>query len=205
MSILIYRNSEQRVYKISTDAFAKRVGIKYIDHIVFGRSQYREILIKKTEKRLRSPELRKMNAWTLALYREGMEHPKEELLYVRWIDQLLGYGVFAAQNIPALCYIGEYVGVIRKRRVRKNRFNDYIFGHVIAGKESSYVIDAKDQGNFSRFINHNDYPNLTSRWVVKDGLTHIILFSNKLILKDQQLTYDYGEYYWRSRATPLPI
>jgi len=146
-----------------------------------------------------------MNAWTLALYREGMERPKEGLFYVRWIDHLLGYGVFAARNIPALCYIGEYVGVIRKRRIRKHRSNDYIFGHVIAGKESSYIIDAKDLGNFSRFINHNDHPNLTSRWVVKDELTHIILFSNKLILKDQQLTYDYGEYYWRSRAIPLSI
>ena len=34
MSILIYRNSEEGVYKISIEAFEKRVRIKYIDALV---------------------------------------------------------------------------------------------------------------------------------------------------------------------------
>ena len=205
MSILIYRNSEDQVYKIPIEEFEKRVGVKYLNSLIFERSEYKEKLIKKTEKRLKRTDLKQMNSWTLALHQKAMERPKEDLFYIRWINNYLGYGVFAAQDIPALCYIGEYVGIIRKRRFRKYRFNDYVFGYVVAGKDTPYIIDAKEQGNFARFINHSDQPNLTSRWIVKDKLTHIILFANNLIPKDQQLTYDYGDYYWRSRTSPSSI
>ena len=161
--------------------------------------------MKKSTKRVARPHLKQMNTWTLALHQKAMECPKRDLFYIRWINPYLGYGVFAAQDIPALCYIGEYIGVIRKRRFRKYRFNDYVFGYVAADRDVPYIIDAKEEGNFSRFINHGDEPNLTSRWVVKEGLTHIILFANTLILKDRQLTYDYGPHYWRSRTAPSLI
>lgn len=205
MSILIYRNSENRVYKISIEDFEKRVGIRYVNALIFEKEEYREKLIKKAQKKLKHPPVRQMNAWTLALHQKAIEHPKEDLFYIRWINSYLGYGVFAAQDIPALCYIGEYTGLVRKRRFHKYRFNDYVFGYVAAGKNTPYIIDAKEQGNFSRFINHSDAPNLTSRWVVKEGLTHIILFANKFIPKDKQLSYDYGDTYWRSRSHPSLI
>ncbi|NGX51596.1 MAG: hypothetical protein K1060chlam2_01468 [Chlamydiae bacterium] len=205
MSILIYRNSEDQLYKIPIEEFEKRVGIKYLDSLIFERPEYREKLIKKSQKRIRRPHLKQMNSWTLALHQKAMERPREDLYYIRWISGYFGYGVFAAQDIPALCYVGEYLGLVRKKRFGKFRFNDYVFGYVAADRETPYIIDAKEQGNFARFINHSDEPNLTSRWVVKDGLTHIILFANKLIPKDSQLTYDYGEYYWRSRSSPSLI
>jgi len=206
MSILIYRNSENQVYKIPIKRFEQHIGIKYLNSLFFEKEAYKTKIIQKADKYLKRSNLKKMNSWTLALHKMAMEQPKEDLFYIRWINTYLGYGVFAAQDIPALCYIGEYIGIIRKRRFRKDRFNDYIFGYVVAGRNTSYVIDAKEQGNFTRFINHNGvHPNLTSRWVIKNRITHIIFFANKLILKDQQLTYDYGEYYWRSRTFPSPI
>lgn len=205
MSILIYRNSESQVYKIPIREFEKRVGMKYLNALDFECDTYKEKLIKKGEKKLKRPDLRQMNHWTLSLHQKAMEKPREDLFYIRWINSYLGYGVFAAQDIPGLCYVGEYVGVVRKKRFRKYRFNDYVFGYVVAGKETPYIIDAKERGNFSRFINHSDSPNLTSRWVTIKGLTHIIFFANKFIPKDQQLTYDYGPYYWRSRSNPSLI
>jgi SET domain-containing protein len=65
------------------------------------------------------------------------------------------------------------------------------------------VIDAEEKGNFTRFINHSDEPNLTSRWIVVDGIYHVILFANQLIPKGTQLTYDYGPNYWSQRPGPL--
>jgi len=201
-SILIYRNREQKIHRIPIEELEERVGIKYIHSLAFEDASLKEKLVKKSAKRLKRKGFRQMNAWTLALHKKAMDEPRDHLFYIRWINAYLGYGVFAAQDIAALTYIGEYVGVVRKRRLRKYRFNDYVFGYAAAGKEIPYIIDAKEQGNFSRFINHSDQPNLTSRWVVKDGLTHIILFANQFIPKDKQLVYDYGEYYWRSRTRP---
>lgn len=201
-SISIYRNREQKIHQISIEEFEKRVGIKYIHSLSFEDESIKEKLIKKSEKRLSRKGFRQMNAWTLALHQKEMEKSKKDLFYIRWINPYLGYGVFAAKDIAALSYIGEYVGVVRKRRFHKYRFNDYVFGYAAAGKEIPYIIDAKDQGNFSRFINHNAQPTLTSRWVVKDGFTRIILFANQFIPKDKQFTYDYGYYYWRSRTSP---
>lgn len=206
MSILIYRNSENRVYKIFIRELEQRLEIKYLNSLIFEREKYRERVIKKAKKYLKRPGLKQMNSWTLALHKRAMEQPQKDFFYIRWINNCLGYGVFAAQDIPALCYIGEYAGMLRKRHFRKDRFNNYIFGYVVAGKGTSYIIDAKEQGNFTRFINHNGiHPNLTSRWVIKDQITHIIFFANKLILKGQQLTYDYGDCYWRSRTFPSLI
>ena len=201
-SISIYRNREQKIYKIPIEEFEERVGIKYIHSLAFENPSLKEKLIKKSGKRLNRKGFRQMNAWTLALHQKEMEKSRGDLFYIRWINPYLGYGVFAAQDIAALSYIGEYVEVDRKRSFRKYRFNDYVFGYAAAGKEIPYIIDAKDQGNFARFINHNDEPTLTSRWVVKEGLTRIILFANQFIPKDKQLTYDYGDYYWRSRTNP---
>jgi len=206
MSILIYKNSDDRIHEVSLQEFEKRLGIKYLHSLVFASNKYKEHIIKKTEKRLKRLNLKKMNLWMLALHQNEMERSKNHFFYVRWINHDLGYGVFAAQDIPALCYVGEYLGVVCKRSGRKHRFNDYIFSYTVTDKNTPYIIDAQQQGNFTRFINHDDYhPNLISRWVVKDGLTHIILFTNRSVKKNQQLTYDYGDYYWRSRPLPLSI
>ncbi|MBI3211167.1 MAG: SET domain-containing protein-lysine N-methyltransferase, partial [Simkania negevensis] len=119
-----------------------------------------------------------------------------------YISPQLGYGVFAVKDISALTYIGEYTGVVEKRSRRLNRFNNYIFGYVVGPKPTPFVINAEKRGNFTRFINHSDEPNLTSRWLIIEGITRVILFSNRLIQKGEQLTYDYGPIYWKKRSQP---
>ena len=134
-----------------------------------------------------------------------MEERRSDLIYIRWINRYLGYGIFAAKPIPANTFIGEYTGVVKRRDNRKNRFNDYVFSYDLCGKATRWCIDAKERGNFTRFLNHSDTPNLTSRWVIKDGITHIIFFSNRFIPEHTQMTYCYGPWYWRSRSAPALI
>jgi len=144
-----------------------------------------------------------MNRWVSTLFADSCDQRREiSSVDIKFINPLVGYGIFATANIAALTYVGEYTGIVEKRNKRKNSCNDYIFGYVVCGDETSWVIDAEHQGNFTRFINHSYQPNLTSRWIIIDEVTRIILFSNRLIRLGEQLTYDYGPYYWKKRSFP---
>ena len=137
--------------------------------------------------------------------REGSLEKNFPQTYVKWVDPLIGYGLFAGENIPQYSFIGEYTGVIRKRKSKSDRYNDYIFGYVVAIKDTPFVIDAKEKGNYTRFINHCDEPNLFSTWMISKGVCHVILFARHAISKGTQLTYDYGPNFWKKRSSPLII
>ena len=145
---------------------------------------------------------KKHNRWVASLYRESICKKQEASHYLKKVNPIVGYGVFAKKEISSLSYIGEYAGELRKRRGRKDRGNDYIFGYMVGFFGTPWIIDAKNKGNFTRFLNHSFDPNISSRGVVIDGLYHVIFFANKLIKKDEQLTYDYGPTYWNKRPYP---
>ena len=204
-SILIYRNRDEKVIPMPIAEFEERLGMTYYNSLIFDSSETLYKVAKKCARKLKKETFRQMNYWTLCLHEKSMALPRENFYYIRWINRYLGYGVYAAVDIPANTFIGEYTGIIKRKNRRKNRFNDYIFSYDLCGKATRWCIDAKNVGNFTRFLNHSDEPNLTSRWVVKDGITHIIIFSNKSIQKGTQLTYCYGPLYWRSRSAPSTL
>lgn len=203
--ILIYRNSDEKIHPIPIREFEERLNITYTDTLIFDSLKTIHKVAKKCARKMKKTHLYQMNTWTLALHKNELDHPREHLFYIKWINRYLGYGVFAATDIPSLTYLGEYTGVVKRRSNRKNRFNDYVFSYDLCGKSTRWCIDAKERGNFTRFLNHSDHPNLTSRWIIREGITHIILYSNQRIKKGTQLTYCYGPWYWRSRSCPAPL
>ena len=205
LPILIYRNKESKICSISIQEFEEKLQIKYLDQLEFENVDFLRWIYNKCQKQLQKENFRQMNQWVLALHENAIYKASRDKIYVRWIDPSLGYGVFASENIPALTYIGEYTGVVKLRRKRKTYLNDYIFSYVAGPKTSPFVIDAKEKGNFTRFINHSLEPNLTSRWVIAKGVTRIIVFSNQFIPKGNQLTYDYGVNYWKNRTFPQTL
>ncbi|MCB1082039.1 MAG: SET domain-containing protein-lysine N-methyltransferase, partial [Chlamydiia bacterium] len=200
--ILIYRNSDEKVHPLPLAELEERLKMTYTDSLIFDSLKTIHQVAKKCARKLHKEKFRQMNHWTLALHEEELEKKREHLFYIRWINRYLGYGVFAARDIPSLTYIGEYTGIVQKRRNRKNRFNDYVFSYDLCGKSTRWCIDAQEKGNFTRFLNHSDKPNLTSRWLIRNGITHIIFYSNKRIKKGTQLTYCYGPLYWHRRSSP---
>lgn len=179
-----------------------RFKIIYIKDLEFSNQAILEKIKKKTEKKLKRKRNYETNSWTLHLFEKDLIHQKEIPYLIKKVNPLVGYGVFAAKNIPELSFIGEYTGVVRKRRFWGEFSNDYVFSYSIGPDDTPWVIDAKEKGNFTRFINHSYEPNLTSRWIITNGIAHIILFANRLIYKGEQLTYDYGPKYWKKRSFP---
>ena len=160
---------------------------------------------KRAQKKLATVHSRKQNKWMESLYANKVRKGDEASFYIEKVNSLVGYGVFAKDFIPYLGYIGEYAGELRARKGRKDRENDYIFGYMVGMFRAPWIVDASKKGNFTRFLNHSFYPNISSRGVVVDEIYHIIFFANKSIVAGEQLTYDYGPTYWNKRPYPQEI
>lgn len=128
-------------------------------------------------------------------------------LSVRYIDEEIGFGVFADQKIPACSFVGEYTGIIKeydKKTMRDKiycvRYNCWQTG------ARKFVIDAETHGNYTRFINHSYRPNLALQSIHWRGIPKMVLISLQEILEGTQLTFDYGRSFWKEiNRQPRPI
>jgi len=125
---------------------------------------------------------------------------------IRWMNDSLGYGLFAEENLDAWRYVGEYTGIVRKNNRRYlEPLNNYCYEYPVQDHIGrSFVIDAT-QGNLTRFINHSFKPNLMPIHVFYEGFYHLIFLSLRPIEKGEQLCYNYGHTYWYTREKPIEI
>ncbi len=176
--------------------------IEHLSELAFASPKFLYRALQTTKNNLKNKKRSARNKWTFSLFGKALKESSTPPIQISFINPFLGHGVFAKEDIQELSYIGQYVGVVRKRSCKKDILNSYIFGYVSTSKKTRYVIDAKEKGNFTRYINHSDEPNLTSRWIVEDGITKVIFFTNRLIKKGEQLCYDYGPTFWKRRSNP---
>lgn len=112
----------------------------------------------------------------------------------------LGYGLYAGSDLDEGTYIGEYVGYVRPKRLW-NQQSEYLYRYPtrVLDAVKPMQIDAKKQGNYTRFINHSDSPNLDT-FIVLDRQTLRVCFqANKSIKEGEQLFLNYGSEYWINR------
>ena len=137
-------------------------------------------------------------------HKEILSNPLPDVA-IRWIDSVLGWGVFALRDFRKMEFIAEYVGLVRKSK-RADKKNAYCFEYPIcSGVSSRYTIDALEQGGLARYINHNEDANLNSTIATFDHVGHIVLYTKKPVAKGTQLCYDYGPNYWKKRTAPISL
>jgi hypothetical protein len=180
-------------------SFENFFGIKYASRFQFSDySSFQEVLrycswVFKTELFAEDPlDLGKK-------YREGIIGGTFAPVKIQWINDRLGHGVFADEDFEAGRCIGEYTGYVH----RVWQSNDYCLMYPkMFWQWGRFVIDAKDIGNESRFLNHSTRPNLAVKMAVDRNLVHPLFFTNQSIPKGTQLTFDYGKDYWKRRGEP---
>lgn len=201
----IYRTQEKKFDYLSKEEVKEHFKIDYLDHLEFAHLKDLLWTSHKCKKKLLEPNIKRKNHWIDSLYGTSFLTRKFPKTYIKWISSLVGYGLFSSEDIPQYSFIGEYTGIVRKRAWKLDKYNDYIFGYVTATSSTPFVIDAQNKGNYTRFINHSDESNLYSTWLIIRNICHIILVTKEFIPKDTQLTYDYGQTYWKKRTSPLTI
>jgi hypothetical protein len=133
-------------------------------------------------------------------YQELLHEHLRAKTYIKWIDEVFEYGLFADVDLAPKSFIGEYTGVIRELDKTMPDINPYCFHYPTKLFSYHYlVIDAMNEGNNLRFINHSDKPNLQPLWLVDRGLLHLVFIAAKAIPKGTELTFNYGKDYWNKR------
>lgn len=192
--IVIGRKKEdyQRIFQIT-----------YVHSLQFEKSIYFKKIYRSCEKALKRKEITPEQQWLGIYYKEEILQAKKPSVVVRFIEEDIGYGVFCLQDIKRGDFIGEYVGLLRKRRKRKDQKNSYCFEYLIGETQKTpFTIDAQDMGNFTRFMNHSFSGNCDPMLIFHGGIMKVILYANQDIQKGSQITYHYGPDYWEEREDP---
>lgn len=190
----------------SPEDFQSILNVTYLSHLQFFDEKIQQKVIRACKKAEEKEKITSRQKWLGAFYAQGIRTTPALDLSICWIDSKVGYGLWTNRNIPPRAYIGEYTGILRKRRFLGRWDNHYCFDYTIGeGRRSSYVIDAVSHGNHTRFINHSAHPNLETASVYCEGLLHIIIYALEEILPSTQLCYDYGADYWKKRKKPMLI
>jgi hypothetical protein len=190
----------------SPQDFERILRVGYLSRLEYLDSKTQFKVEKRCDKALDKEWISPRQKWLGHYYSPGIRGTIHQDLTIAWIDDVIGYGVWTNRDIPINSFLGEYTGVIRKRRFFRRWKNLYCFDYNIGrGKKTSFVIDAQEFGNHTRFINHSFEPNLEPVSVYCEGQIHVVLHASKAIPAGTQLCYDYGEEYWEKRGKPKDL
>ena len=204
--IKLLRKNSSEIEPVPIEIFEKEMGVRWRSHIRFRESGYERKARRRSAYAMRKKELNLREKWLGCRFQHEIIEGTLPEVSIRYIDSVLNYGVFAEESIPKGKFIGEYTGVIRKRKWGSDRKNDYCFEYTIGDWiYNPFIIDAKDEGNMTRFMNHSEDPNIESLSVFADGLMHIIFITEKKIEKGEQLCYHYGDTFWKKRRRAVKI
>jgi len=188
--------------------FFKRQGIIYLERT---RIDWKPLLKKELSQssyyKANEEEFKELSR----TYGNHIENSLMAPLYIKKIDDTIGYGVFAAADISKDDFIGEYSGVVQ---IADKLCDD---NEDISGYETDYTwyyldeieggpdleINGRLEGNETRFINHSTNSNLDVEHTLHKGQWVIFFKAAKIIKKDEQLLINYGDKYWEDDCRKL--
>ena len=179
--------------------------IGYLLQPLFASDAIFEEVLNRTKKAKNEDAISPERIWMGIYFDKEIQtgaHPK---VSIRYIDDEVGFGVFAEQRIPPCAFAGEYLGVVKERKKKEIKNKIYSVRYTVweMGRRK-FILDAEKVGNFTRFINHSDKPNLSLQSVYWRGVPRMILFALKEISEGTQLTFDYGTFFWKEcNKTPV--
>lgn len=105
----------------------------------------------------------------------------------------VGLGLFVCAFLAAGSVLGEYTGVLSRRRTEE----DGVYGYGLPVVEPDLVINAKEFGNLLRLINHSDDAfNAELMTVQHEGLLHVVCRVLRDVMPGEQVLIHYGHRYW---------
>ncbi len=170
----------------------------YLPQPIYESREVLHEILEYTSRAKKDDAIGQDRIWMGVYYDKEIQERIHPRLAVRWIDDTVGYGVFARERILPCTFLGEYTGVIQQRKAHHQKESTYTFRYTSwqMGRRK-YVIDAEKMGNFTRFINHSDEPSVEALCVYWRGMPRMIFVSLCEIQEGEQIHFDYGTMFWK--------
>jgi len=186
--------------KYSIKEFEELFKIKYLPHITFADYTIEKWIHKKCRRALHQDKISDFAKWLGKLHAKELDEARIPAVSLRWIDETIGYGLYTDEPIKKWSFVGEYTGILRARSRFVSNVNDYCFMYPSLWLSyRALTIDGKDAGNFTRFMNHSDNPNVESVSVFHGGIFRMIFRALEDIPAGTELSFNYGNPYWTKK------
>ena len=133
-------------------------------------------------------------------------------VYIKRVNDQIGYGLFAAEYLKADALIGEYTGIVQEA-------HDLDITDIETSLKTEYAWDYPDEipgfppleinaryaGGVLRFVNHSFTPNLRIEHTVVENEWKIFFVADENIEADSELFVDYGDAYWAMESREIII
>ncbi len=150
---------------------------------------------------LRIPFISEEGRGAYSRYQEQIEGGKIAQVSIRYIGEEKGYGLFAEQELAPGEWVGLYAGRVRQFFRRHPDLNSYCFRYPTRLFSLRYfLIDSLFVGNELRFANHSDVPTMEPIACLHHHLMYLGFIAKKKVKKGEELTFDYGKDFWRTRT-----
>lgn len=198
--IKVQQKHETKPKKITQQEFEQLFDIHYLPQLKFASYDELKLVIANCPWTVGTSSLGEENRQLGARYSKEIFGGYLVDITIQWIDDIFEYGAFAAQDIPAESFIGEYTGLVRRLYRLHPDHNGYCFHYPTRfWSWKYYMVDGLKEGNLLRFVNHSDTPNMEPICLSDRGILHLAFQAKEHIKKGTQLTFDYGTDYWRRR------
>lgn len=196
---IVNKNNHREI--INENAFFSKFNVTYRKYLIFEDYTYLKKIMSSCPWLLKYTFLGAENRQLAVSFQNQLLEGFIPDVSIQWIDDTLGYGLFACRDFSKGSYMGEFTGKVRPVNSSTLERNAYCFHYPTKFFSWNYtVIDALNFGNETRFINHSDSPNLQPISLCeKNNLVHIVFIAKKEIKKEEQLTFDYGKDFWNYR------
>lgn len=178
----------------SIDEFEEFAGMQYLSQLAFKNPDVYADVKNECLKAERTGRVSQRAKWIGARYEKEIYSGYINAVSVQWIDEKIGYGLFAEKKIHDDEYIGQFTGVLREWNwLFSPRLNEYCFRYPLYHMWfKRFTVDAEKWGNETSFINHSNTPNSETLVGYVNHLYHVNVIAIREIEKGEQITYDYG-------------
>jgi len=206
LQIKFQGRDEPSVRILSCEEFRNVTGVTYLSHLQFENYKVFKRVLRQCPWLLKYTSLGRQHKWFGALYGKEVYEGKVADASIRWIDEEIGYGLFAEKELPPQSFVGAYTGILRQWHRFSPNHNEYCF-HYPTGfwRMRIFMIDAEETGNITRFVNHSADGNLEPVALLDRGLLHVFFKTARTIEVGEQMTVNYGPDYWRRRQNLKPL
>ncbi|MBS0634477.1 MAG: SET domain-containing protein-lysine N-methyltransferase [Verrucomicrobia bacterium] len=194
----IQKKGSSQLQECSVADFEAFFGIKYLPTSYYESSELKDEVRKSCPWLLKNTVVGEEHRSLGAFLHKALESGKVTSVAIKWIDDVMGYGLFAKNFIAKESFIGQYTGIVTKEIPESTAYCMQLPTKFWSLRR--YYIDAESAGNELRFANHSDTPSMRPYCLIDRGLVHVGFFALADIEAGRELTFDYGRDYWIKRS-----